>query len=75
MGLQTIPEELPTESAKLDGESALARFLGILQRLLVPVLSVVLVLTAKSGLMVFEQRAQLNGWRGGQVEPQRAFPS
>lgn len=67
-GLQTIPEEL-YESAEIDGASAWARFWHITMPFLVPVLSVVLVLTAKSGLMVFEYVHSLtDGGPGGATE-------
>ena len=52
-GLQSIPTDL-YEAAALDGASAWQRFRTITVPFLMPVLSVVLVLTLKSGLMVFD---------------------
>lgn len=52
-GLQSIPEEL-YEAAALDGANGWHRFTAITIPYLLPVLSVVLVLTLKGGLMVFD---------------------
>lgn len=52
-GLQTIPEEI-VESAKLDGANAWQRFWFITVPFLLPTLSVVMVLTLRSGLMLFD---------------------
>lgn len=67
-GLQTIPEEL-YEAAALDGASALQRFQKITMPFLIPTLSVVLVLTLKQGLMVFDYIKSLTeGGPGGSTE-------
>lgn len=52
-GLQTIPDEL-YEAAALDGATLVQKFKYITFYYLLPTLSVVLVLTLKSGLMVFD---------------------
>lgn len=52
-GLQTIPPELH-EAAAIDGASAFARFRYITVPFLLPVITVVTVLTVKSGIMVFD---------------------
>ena len=52
-GLQTIPTEL-YEAAAIDGASAWQRFQRITIPFLIPVLSVVFILTLKSGLGVFD---------------------
>lgn len=52
-GLQTVPPEL-IESAVLDGASYLTRLRKIIFPFLVPVFSMNLVLTVKSGVMVFD---------------------
>lgn len=67
-GLQSIPEELH-EAAALDGAGALQRFRFITLPFLVPVLSVVMVLTVKSGLTVFDYvKAMTDGGPGGVTE-------
>jgi len=52
-GLQTIPSEM-FEAAELDGASKWNQFRAITIPFLLPVLSVVLILTFKSGLTVFD---------------------
>lgn len=52
-GLQTIPPEM-FEAAELDGATKWKQFTAITLPFLVPVLSVVLILTFKSGLTVFD---------------------
>jgi raffinose/stachyose/melibiose transport system permease protein len=52
-GVQTIPNEI-FEAAELDGASKWKQFILITLPFLLPVFSVVLILTFKSGLMVFE---------------------
>jgi raffinose/stachyose/melibiose transport system permease protein len=67
-GLQSIPEDL-YEAAALDGASNLQRFKAITFPFLIPVLSVVLVLTLKSGLMVFDYIKSLTeGGPGGTTQ-------
>jgi raffinose/stachyose/melibiose transport system permease protein len=67
-GLQSIPEDL-YEAAALDGASNLQRFKAITLPFLIPVLSVVLVLTLKSGLMVFDYIKSLTeGGPGGTTQ-------
>lgn len=67
-GLQTIPEEL-YEAAALDGATAIQRFQYITIRYLLPTLSVVLVLTLKSGLMVFDYiKSMTEGGPGGATQ-------
>ncbi len=64
-GLQTIPEEL-LESASIDGANGLHRFFCIKYPYLLPTLSVVLVLSLKSGLNVFDYIKSLTeGGPGG----------
>lgn len=52
-GLQTVPEEL-LDAAKIDGAKRAQLFRYITIPYLVPVLSVVLVLAVKGGLMIFD---------------------
>lgn len=52
-GLQTVPEEL-YESAMLDGANAWHRFWKITMPFLLPTISIVTILTLKSGLGVFD---------------------
>lgn len=52
-GMQTIPEDI-FEAAELDGAGKWMQFRCITVPFLLPVLSVVLILTFKSGLMVFD---------------------
>ena len=52
-GLQTIPEEM-FEAAELDGATKWQQFTSITMPFLLPVLSVVLILTFKGGLTVFD---------------------
>lgn len=67
-GLQTIPSEL-YESAAIDGASGFERFKSITIPFILPVLSVVLVLVLKSGIMVFDYIMSLTeGGPGGATE-------
>lgn len=67
-GLQSIPEDL-YEAASLDGAGPFHRFRYITVPYLLPVLSVVMVLTVKSGLMVFDYvKALTDGGPGGATE-------
>jgi raffinose/stachyose/melibiose transport system permease protein len=67
-GLQTIPPEL-LEAAAIDGAGPFRRFCAITVPFLMPVLSVVMVLTVKSGLMVFDYiKALTDGGPGGSTE-------
>lgn len=67
-GLQNIPTEL-YEAAALDGASSLKKFRYITLPFLMPVLSVVMVLTVKSGLVVFDYvKALTDGGPGGVTE-------
>lgn len=67
-GLQTIPEEL-YEAASLDGANVIQKFRYITISYLLPTLSVVLVLTLKSGLMVFDYIKSLTeGGPGGATQ-------
>lgn len=67
-GLQTIPEEL-YEAAAIDGANGWNKFKKITIPFLLPVLSVVLVLTVKSGLMIFDYVMSLTeGGPGGATE-------
>lgn len=52
-GLQTIPEEI-MESAELDGATRWKKFVHITIPFILPVLSVVMVLTLRSGLTMFD---------------------
>ncbi|MCL2362168.1 MAG: sugar ABC transporter permease [Defluviitaleaceae bacterium] len=52
-GLQTIPEEI-IESAELDGAGKWKRFTHITIPFLLPVLSVVLILTLRAGMTMFD---------------------
>lgn len=51
--LQSVPEELK-ESAALDGANAFQRFVHIVFPYLIPVFSVIFVLTLKAGITVFD---------------------
>jgi raffinose/stachyose/melibiose transport system permease protein len=67
-GLQTIPDDL-LEAAAIDGAGPFRRFLWVMVPFLMPVLSVVMVLTVKSGLMVFDYvKALTDGGPGGSTE-------
>jgi raffinose/stachyose/melibiose transport system permease protein len=67
-GLQTIPEDL-LEAAAIDGAGPFRRFYRVTVPFLLPVLSVVMVLTVKSGLMVFDYvKALTDGGPGGSTE-------
>lgn len=67
-GLQTIPEEL-FEAASLDGASGIQKFLYITTSYLLPTLSVVMVLTLKSGLTVFDYiKCLTDGGPGGSTK-------
>lgn len=67
-GLQTVPQEL-YETAALDGANAWQRFRYITMHFLIPVTSVVMVLTVKSGLMVFDYvKSMTDGGPGGATE-------
>lgn len=66
--LQSIPGEL-MESASLDGANAWQRFRAITIPFILPILSVVLVLTLKDGLTVFDYIVSLtSGGPGGSTE-------
>lgn len=52
-GLQAIPEEI-NESAKLDGASSIQLFLHITVPFLLPIISAIVMLTLKEGLMVYD---------------------
>lgn len=67
-GMQTVPLEL-YEAAQMDGASAVRRFFHITLPYLKPVLSVVLVLTIKGGITVFDYVKSLtDGGPGGVTE-------
>ena len=67
-GLQTVPAEL-YEAAAMDGANAIKRFVHITLPFLVPVLSVVMVLTIKGGITVFDYVKSLtDGGPGGVTE-------
>ncbi|MDR1902727.1 MAG: sugar ABC transporter permease [Treponema sp.] len=67
-GLQVIPEDL-MEAAMIDGANKMQCFRQITIPFLIPIISIVLVLTLKSGLMVFEYvMAMTNGGPGGSTE-------
>ncbi|MDR2185378.1 MAG: sugar ABC transporter permease [Treponema sp.] len=67
-GLQAVPEEL-LEAAAIDGAGPFRRFRQVTFPFLLPVLSVVMVLTVKSGLMVFDYvKALTDGGPGGSTE-------
>lgn len=67
-GMQTVPLEL-YEAAQMDGASAFRRFRHITLPYLRPVLSVVLVLTIKGGITVFDYVKSLtDGGPGGATE-------
>ena len=52
-GLQTVPQEM-YEAAELDGAGKMKQFTAITLPFLLPVLSVVLILTLKDGLTIFD---------------------
>jgi raffinose/stachyose/melibiose transport system permease protein len=67
-GLQVIPEDI-IEASMIDGANKIQRFRQIVIPFLMPIISIVLVLTLKSGLMVFEYiLAMTNGGPGGSTE-------
>ena len=67
-GLQSIPADL-YEAASLDGANILQQFWYITLPFLVPVLTVVMVLTVKGGLMIFDYiKALTDGGPGGVTE-------
>lgn len=67
-GLQTVPSDL-YEAASLDGATGWQKFWFITLPYLLPTLSVVLVLTLKSGLMVFDYIKSLTeGGPGGATQ-------
>ena len=67
-GLQTIPEEL-FEAASLDGATGFQKFRYITLFYLMPTLSVVLVLTLKAGLTVFDYiKCLTDGGPGGSTK-------
>jgi raffinose/stachyose/melibiose transport system permease protein len=67
-GLQVIPEDL-VEAAMIDGAGKIQRFRAITVPFLMPIISIILVLSLKSGLMVFEYiMAMTNGGPGGSTE-------
>lgn len=67
-GLQNVPSEL-TESAKLDGAGKWNIFRYITFPFLLPVLTVVMVLTIKDGLTIYDYIVALtNGGPGGATE-------
>ena len=59
-GLQTIPSEI-MESAELDGAGRWKKFTNITIPFLLPVLSVVMVLTLRSGLTMFDYAMVITG--------------
>ncbi len=59
-GLQSIPDEI-MESARLDGASPTQLFRHITMPFLLPVVSVIIVLTLKEGLMVYDYIMALTG--------------
>lgn len=66
--LQTVPSDL-LEAATLDGANAWQRFVHVTLVYLLPTLSVVLVLTVKSGLMVFDYvKSMTDGGPGGSTQ-------
>ncbi|GHV66779.1 sugar ABC transporter permease [Spirochaetia bacterium] len=67
-GLQVIPEDL-VEAAMIDGAGKVQRFTHITIPFLMPIISIVLVLALKSGLLVFEYiMAMTKGGPGGSTE-------
>jgi len=67
-GLQTIPTDL-YEAAVIDGASSFKKFIYITIPFMLPILSVVLVLVLKSGLMIFDYIMSLTeGGPGGVTE-------
>ncbi|MDR2618648.1 MAG: sugar ABC transporter permease [Treponema sp.] len=67
-GLQVIPDDL-VEAAMIDGAGKIQRFKAITIPFLMPIISIILVLSLKSGLMVFEYiMAMTNGGPGGSTE-------
>jgi raffinose/stachyose/melibiose transport system permease protein len=67
-GLQVIPDDL-IEAAMIDGANKLQRFRQITLPFIMPIISIVLVLSLKSGLMVFDYiMAMTAGGPGGSTE-------
>ncbi len=67
-GLQTVPKDI-YEAAEIDGITVYQKFFKITLPFLIPVLSVVLVLALKSGIMVFDYiMSMTSGGPGGSTE-------
>jgi raffinose/stachyose/melibiose transport system permease protein len=67
-GLQVIPEEL-YEAATIDGANAISKFRSITLPFIMPIINVVLILTIKSGLMIFDLiRGMTDGGPGRSTE-------
>ncbi len=59
-GLQTIPHEI-TEASRLDGASGWQEFRHITVPFLMPIISIIVVLTLKEGLMIYDYIMALTG--------------
>lgn len=67
-GLQSVPSDL-IEAAKIDGATALQRFKSVIIPFLIPVMNIVIILTLKSGLTLFDYiQAMTNGGPGRATE-------
>ncbi|MFD0713506.1 carbohydrate ABC transporter permease [Paenibacillus sp. GCM10027626] len=58
--LQSVPKDL-LEAASLDGATAVQRFRSVVVPFLIPVLNMVVILTAKSGLTAFDYIVAMTG--------------
>lgn len=67
-GLQSVPAEL-VEAAKIDGASALQRFRSVILPFLIPVVNIIIILSLKSGLTLFDYiKAMTDGGPGRATE-------
>ncbi|MCF7940824.1 MAG: sugar ABC transporter permease [Spirochaetia bacterium] len=71
-GLQSVPKEL-YEVAQLEGAGVLQRFSHVTFPFIIPVISMNLVVTLKSGLMVFDYIAALTDGGPGRATESMAF--
>lgn len=65
-GLQSVPEDL-VEAAKIDGASGFQRFRSVVFPFLIPVMNIVLVLTLKAGLTLFDYVMAMTGGGPGRA--------
>lgn len=64
--LQSVPKDL-LEAASLDGASLFQRFRSVVMPFLIPVLNMIVILTAKSGLTAFDYIVAMTGGGPGRM--------